>query len=372
MTDTAVLRVLTGRLSGTEKRLPPRGRVSIGHEFWQDVVIRDPATKGVAVELERDGEAARLTVLSGSATLLGSPVEAGGTALLPAYVPFAIGGVALAWGEPDGARWAEAGQLADTQPAPPELPEPVADRALAALGDARTQLGRIGGNRRVVTIAGIALAVLLLVLVMPTAVAGLGLFGTNESRAERALAQAGLTQLRVAARPDGDGVLVEGFVASPAARDKAEQALAAHDIPAELRIRTTADLAAASADVARLQNIRAAARPLGLRVVELRTVPVTEAQRTRLIAAIRSDVPGIRQLRVRGDLPPDEEIAVRSVSDATKKVSTVVAGDPSYIQTVDGARYFSGALLPSGHRLVAIQGNMVVLDKGGRQTRVTF
>jgi type III secretion protein D len=230
----------------------------------------------------------------------------------------------------------------------------------------------LSGNRRVVTIAGLALAVLLLILVMPTAVAGLGLFGTPESRAERALARAGLTQLSVASRGDGDGVLVQGFVANAAARARAEQALAAHDIPAELRVRTTADLADASADVARLQNIRAAARPLGMRVVELRTIPVTEAQRARLIAAIRSDVPGIRRLQLRGDLPPEQDVALRTVSDATKKVSTVVAGDPSYIQTIDGARYFNGALLPSGHRLVAVQGNVVVLDKGGRQTRVTF
>jgi type III secretion protein D len=104
----------------------------------------------------------------------------------------------------------------------------------------------------------------------------------------------------------------------------------------------------------------------------LRTIPVNEAQRARLIAAIRSDVPGIRRLQLRGDLPPEQDVALRTVSDATKKVSTVVAGDPSYIQTIDGARYFNGALLPSGHRLVAVQGNVVVLDKGGRQTRVTF
>jgi type III secretion protein D len=372
MIDAAVLRVLSGRLTGTEKRLPPSGRVSVGHEFWQDVVIRDPATKGIAVELERDGDGAQLTVLSGSVTLLGSPVGAGTTALLPPYVPFAIGGVAVAWGAPDAARWDEAAQLAGAQPAPPELPAPVTDQALAALGGAGARLARWAHDRRAATLAGVAVVVLLLALVMPTAVAGLGLFGTPVARAERVLAQAGFARLAVSERGAGDGVLVQGFVAGGAARDRVAQTLAANDIPAELRLRTTADLAAASADVARLQDIRAAARPLGERVVELRTAPIGEAQRERLVAAIRSDVPGIRRLKLRGDLPAAEEVVLRQVSDATKKVSTVVSGDPSYIQTVDGARYFGGALLPSGHRLVAIQGNLVVLDKGGRQSRVAF
>ena len=71
MVQAPVLRVLNGRLAGTEKRLPEQGEVSIGHQFWQDIVIRDPATKGIAVDL-RMGEAAgaQITVLSGKASLL--------------------------------------------------------------------------------------------------------------------------------------------------------------------------------------------------------------------------------------------------------------------------------------------------------------
>ena len=50
----------------------------------------------------------------------------------------------------------------------------------------------------------------------------------------------------------------------------------------------------------------------------------------------------------------------------------MVGGDPGFIQTVDGARYFPGAMMPSGHRLVAIQGNVAIFEKGGRETRVAF
>jgi type III secretion protein D len=63
---------------------------------------------------------------------------------------------------------------------------------------------------------------------------------------------------------------------------------------------------------------------------------------------------------------------VRTVADATKKVSTVVAGDPAYIQTADGARYFAGAMMPSGHRLVAIEGQIVRLEKNGHEVKLSF
>jgi type III secretion protein D len=63
---------------------------------------------------------------------------------------------------------------------------------------------------------------------------------------------------------------------------------------------------------------------------------------------------------------------IKTISDATKRVSSVVAGDPAYIITVDGARYFPGAIMPSGHRLVAIQEQTVVLERNGHQIRIKF
>jgi type III secretion protein D len=141
MTSPSVLRVLNGRLAGTEKQLPASGTVSIGHQFWQDVVIRDPATKGIAVDLQVDGEVgARITVLTGEALLLGSHVSEGQTAILPAYVPFSIGGVALAWGDPESARWTEASEIAGSTPTPSLPPPSPQDEAMALLGKAGEQV----------------------------------------------------------------------------------------------------------------------------------------------------------------------------------------------------------------------------------------
>jgi type III secretion protein D len=95
-------------------------------------------------------------------------------------------------------------------------------------------------------------------------------------------------------------------------------------------------------------------------------------QRQRLLRGARSDVSGLTQLVIREDLQSQEDAAIKTVADVTKRVSTVVAGDPSYIQTADGARYFPGAMMPTGHRLVVIEGQSIVLEKNGRQIRLSF
>lgn len=367
-----VLRVLNGRLAGTDKTLPANGSVSIGYQFWQDVVIRDPATKGVAIDLVIEPDhRAQITVLSGAATLLGSTVEAGSSGILPPYVPFEIGGIALAWGEPDSERWTEATGLATVAPTPLVAPLSARDHAVTVLERAGDGLGAWLTGWRVAALAGVMALILLALFAMPI-VDALGLRGTPLMRVQTALAEAGLGDLRAAPAPAGDGVIVTGVVANEAARVRAIQALRNSGVDGTVTVQTGAELAQAALGVAQLRGLQAVARPLGRKGVELRTTPLMPDDRTKLIQAVRNDVRGIARLELRDDLPPKDDQPLKTVQDATKKVSNVVSGDPSYIQTVDGARYFAGAMMPSGHRLVGIQGNVVVLEKNGRETRLTF
>lgn len=367
-----VLRVLNGRLAGTDKSLPATGSVSIGYQFWQDVVIRDPATKGIAVDLviEPDNRA-QITVLSGAATLLGSTVDAGSSALLPPYVPFEIGGIALAWGEPDSERWTDATGLATVAPAPLLAPPSARDHAVTVLERAGDGLGEWITGWRVAAMAGVLLLVLLAVFAMPI-VDALGLRGTPVTRAHDALAKVGLGDLKTAPSAAGDGVVVTGVVASEASRVRAMQAIRDAGVEGTVSVQTGPELAQAAVGVAQLRGLQAVARPVGRGGVELRTTPLMADDRTKLFQAVRNDVRAITRLDIRDNLVPKDEQPLRTVQDATKKVSNVVSGDPSYIQTVDGARYFAGAMMPSGHRLVGIQGNVVVLERNGRETRLTF
>lgn len=374
MTEPAppVLRVLNGRLAGTEKPLPHGTPISIGHQFWQDIVIRDPATRGIALDLtiQEDGSAC-LSVLTGEATLLGSTLGEGRVAPLPPYVPFTIGGVALAWGDAESARWSDASGLA-TAIAPVAAPVPT-------IGDQATAMAEVAGKRVVEALRGWRLAALggaATLLVAATAagpaMTAMGLTGTRADKVEQALGKAGLPELKATESSAAGAVIVSGVVGGEGERAKAEQVLRSSRVPAQLDVQTSNELAQASADVARLTGLEATARPVGRTIVELRTTPLSPDQREKLLHAVRSDVQSVKQVVLRDDLVPTDNAPVRSLADATKKVSTVVAGDPAYIQTSDGTVYFAGAMMPSGHKLKGIEGQTVLLEKNGRETRLTF
>lgn len=367
-----VLRVLSGRLAGTQKALPASGAVSIGHEFWHDVVVRDPATKGIAIDLALDADgAAKATVLEGQAELLGRSIPAGETVIVPPYVPLTIGGVALAWGEGDSPRWTEASGLVAVAPTPPETPPSARDHALAFAGRAGEGLGAALTRGRVTALAAVVGAVIVAAATMPV-VDALNLRGTPEVRVERALGAAGLGGLDAVEDPATGAVTVNGVVASDGQRRTAIATMRDTGVSGSVAVVTSADLARAAVDVARLRGLAAIARPTGRTTIELRTTPLEPDARAKLAQAVRGDVRALTGLTLRDDLPPVDLAPLKTVQDATKKVSTVVGGDPGFIQTVDGARYFPGAVMPSGHRLVAIQGNMAVFEKGGRETRVAF
>jgi type III secretion protein D len=367
-----VLRVLNGRLAGTEKALPATGAVSIGHQFWHDVVVRDPATRGIAIDLALDADgAAKATVLEGEAELLGQAVSAGGTVIVPPYVPFAIGGVALAWGERDSERWQDATGLVAVSPTPPEAPPSARDTAIAMASQAGEGVGAFFTRGRMIAVGAAVGLVVLASATMPM-VDALHLRGTPETRVEKSMAAAGLPGLDAREDPSTGEITVAGVVANEGQRQKAVAAMQETGLPGSVAVVTSADLARSATEVARIHGLQSTARPTGRTTVELRVTPLAPDQEQKLAQAVRNDVRALTGLTVRDDLAPVETVPLRTVQDATKKVSTVVGGDPAFIQTVDGARYFAGAVMPSGHRLVGIKGNTVVFEKSGRQTRVSF
>lgn len=369
--DPLVIRVLTGTRAGAEAALPGSGRATVGHEYWHDVVVREDATRGHAVELDLGSDdVARLSVLDGEAMLLGSTLRAGDTAQLPPYVPVSLGGVAFAFGVAASDRWAEATAIATTAPA---TAEPDADAAIdpglwASLVDGtRTRLGLA---IRPAAVVGIIAAIVVAFAAGP-AIDALQLGGGPADKTGRALAAAGFRNVAVREGAN-DEVLVSGYVPTEADRQRVQQLIDGQGLRATVSIETGEELARATADVARVNGVEARARTLGAGVVELSSAPLDLPGRQRVEALVRRDVPGLRKLIFRDDPAMETTESIKTVADVTKRVSSVVSGDPSYIMTADGARYFPGAIMPSGHRLVAITEQMIVLERNGRRIMLKF
>jgi type III secretion protein D len=366
-------RVLNGRLAGAGLSLAAGRRLSIGHAFFHDIVLREDGAAGVAAEAEVDTGVVRLTVLAGDVSLLGARVPPDSMVTVPHYVPVRLGSVALAFGGDDEARWAEAAKLLPAVP-PPENAEavPVPHRlgALAQEALARAR-ATFGGALQSPLAVRAALVVVAVVMAGPLMDEATGLFRPSEARAEAALLDAGFGSVDLV--ESGNRLVATGFVRDEGARKQVTHLLERAGVDAVVDVRTGAEVARAAADVARMHGVAASARWQAPGVLLLRTEPLERDERAALVEAVRRDVGDVGPVRLLDDLDAvDTGSAPASVSDAAKRVATVVAGDPGYIQTIDGARYFVGAVMPSGHVLKAIEGRDVVLERSGKTVRVTY
>jgi type III secretion protein D len=88
---------------------------------------------------------------------------------------------------------------------------------------------------------------------------------------------------------------------------------------------------------------------------------------------VRRDVRGLANLKVVNTAPPAAPPPPPPMpDDPGKRIASVVPGDPAFIVTVDGARYFVGAMLPSGHRITAIAGQRVSLERDGKSSTLNL
>lgn len=61
-----------------------------------------------------------------------------------------------------------------------------------------------------------------------------------------------------------------------------------------------------------------------------------------------------------------------AVNNDPKRVTSIVGGATPFVLTADGSRYFEGALLPLGQRLIEIQENAIVVEHNGKSEQIKF
>lgn len=366
MASPRVVRIVEGRLAGKEFMLPEHEAVHIGHGFANDMVLRGAGTRDTMLRLQCHGETATLRVLGGKAELLGRTLEEGDEAILPAYLPFRIGEFVLAYGEQGDPRWEEAARVAATPCAAPlhPLPSP-------SLADRLFRIGRerLSGAGRVIAAPRLALAcasILLLALAAGSAATAIGERRARPESFEDRLAAEGLSGLRVTGNPAG-GLIVSGIVADEGQMAALRKLAGETGIPVRIDVTPTAALADAAAEVLQAQGVRGRveadrAMPRGL-LISAAYLPVDRQEDLR--ALLKRDLPGLRAVTFRTDDALGDNALQAFFGSAGRGLATLVE-DPGHIVTADGTRWFPGAVLPTGHRLISIGNNAVRLEKDGR------
>ena len=374
--DVLRIEVVHGPRAGATMALDVDRPLHIGHAYDNDVVLRHPSTQGVRVRLERDDTSVTVHVEEGEIGLFGVRLEAGRSMALPKWVPFSIGDAMLAIGPDDPAGWRACQRLARESAVakrPPALARPEAESPAQGLEPEPVRLSLT----RFWPAVALALALPVLGTAVWMAQSSGGPSGSTQGPAApepiRAwLSEQGYPQLRVQADPSGSA-RIEGWVDQDEDRVRLAEGLAAAGLQAQLALTSGEQIARQVGDVLRLNGVRAEVSHQGRGLIHARLHEPDAERRARAEAAVRRDVQGLAGFTVEAvaDAPvprPAPPLAV----DPGKRVVTVVYGRGGYVVTADGARYFEGAFLPSGHRIARIETHNVELERDGEISRLAL
>ncbi|MBK1614359.1 hypothetical protein CKO44_12865 [Rubrivivax gelatinosus] len=355
------LRVLDGPQRGARFALEAGRDYRIGRHWGSDVLLRaggaDSADAAeLVLRLQADGRL-QLQVTAGSVCCGRRRLAAGQSLLLAPLQALEIDGTRLAAGPADSAAWPElenGGAMPAAAPAPAVVPD---------------RLRRWGRGLRIGGAALAAASLSLLALAMLTSPAA----PTAQQRAQRAqalLASAGLGSVSVTA--EADGLVVRGYFDTLAQRSRAEQLLAGQGLGARLDVWVNETIVHTIEDVYRVHGVQAEVRPAGAGVMQVHTAVADPAPLAGIERRVRGDVPGLQGLQAVNEPPRRSPSPVPALEDAGKRVASIVAGSEPYVVTADGTRYFVGALLPTGHRIEAIAGSRVELEREGERSAIVF
>jgi len=339
---TYELQVHSGEQQGACSALAEGQAVSVGGGFDSDVVLRGLAAHRIV--LTASGDALQLQVLQGEVDVAGQTVAAGQTLQLAIDTPLQLAGTRLGV--------VRSGAVAAAPAAPPRQVPRLWPRRLATAGGA---------------LAAVSIGVLAFAYsAAPSA-------PTTEQQARRAeavLHGAGLQRLSV--RANGSEVRVDGYLETTAQRARAEQLLSAEGIAPRWQVWVNELVASAVQDVFRVHGVAAQVETVGPGAVRVRTHIAEPTLLDGIRSSARRDVSGLAALEILNDPTQAQAGPVAVIDDPGKRVSAIVPGEPPYVVTVDGTRYFEGALLPTGHRIAGIEERQVVLEFHGVRTPLVF
>lgn len=366
-----ILRVLSGRLAGKEYGLSDR-TIRIGHAIANDVVLRGAGTRDCAVDMAPrttgGHRAAQLRVAEGEIECLGRTLTSGEEMILPPYLPFKLGEYWVAHGEQGSSRWSEAGDTAALlhEPSAPARPGLI-DRARDIGAREWTRIGRIGRGGQVLLWS--AAAVLLLAATGPvdSLVDQAGL-GGGLTRGE--LRKAGFPKLDVVETAAG-GLAVQGLVRDDKQLARLQEFVADRGGDVAIDVDTLPSIAASAGDILRAQGIAARVQPSGLNGVTVTGPYLPLGDQDRLRNLLRADLPALGAVAFEIDDAAGGNALQRFFNSGGNALSAVVEGS-DHIVTSDGTRWFEGAVLPTGHRLVSIQEGQVVVEKDGRAEQLNL
>lgn len=364
---TMQFRVTAGPLEGAARALGASAKTFVGHDLRNDIVIRDPSSRGIRIALSPTAEGVRAELLSGSIMLHGAEVEAPKSFLLPPLTPIGIGDNIVAIGDEGDAAWAGCERMSRA------LALQAPQGAVQAHDPWAGVYGWLRVGYRDLAKRSALLCMGFAVLLGGTAMAtsgGIGQKIDHKTRLETALQTNGFGNLEVRTNVEGE-LVVDGFVRSDAQLTRVADVIEASGAKAMAQVESGEAVAREVEHVLRINGVNATTVYRGSGRVEAMDFEAPRTELAKLRRAVMDDVAAVETL-ILTPARLTEGAGTVLPHDPGKRVANVVGGENGYIVTDDGARYFAGATLPTGDQLVSVTTEAMVLERGGRRHTIEF
>lgn len=333
-----------------------------------DIILRDAGAAPARVRVTPELGHAPLEVLEGEVRLGGQLLGAGARAVWTRHAPLVVGASVVAFGLACEDLWPPGVPAAGAQEPAGELEPPAGAGTERA---ARTPLRRRAEVWLAATGAGVLVACAGTLWMAHVAAAPQAPQEVATAPLGAALAGSEFAALQLTTRPDGR-LALHGRLATMAERARLDLWLAAQHATPVLDVVVDEAVAREVAEVFRVQGVAVQARVAGPGHIVAEAAEADAARLARAEDAARRDVRGLDRFDLRNSVQPLPAAVAPVADDPNKRIASLVPGDPAYVVTADGARYFVGAMLPSGWRLAQVAGQSVTLERDGRLTRLQF
>jgi type III secretion protein D len=323
-----------------------------------DIVLREPNAAPTRVRVTADVPNAMLEIEQGQLQLGDRTLGAGDQALWPANAPLCVGTTVLAFGHASVESWPAAAPATQQDTANDEPP-------------ARVPLRR----RAEVWLAALGVGVLL--------ACGVAMSLTHVAAAPRPPADAQAPTLADALRTSefsmlepsraSDGrITLRGRLATQGQRQRLDAWIAVRGQNVGVDVLVDESVLRDVTEVFRVNGVAVKAQMVGPGRVVAEAAERDHDRLARAEEVVRRDVRGLDSLSVRNSAAPLPPPLPPMPDNPGKRIASLVPGEMAYLVTADGARYFLGALLPSGHRITQIERASVTLERDGQQSTLNF
>ena len=340
-----------------------------GHATDADIVLHEQSAAPARVRVRTELAQALIEVLSGEVKLGDQVLGAGAQAVWARQTPLQIGSSAVAYGLACVDEWTAAaaaaraaGEAAGADHAAATAASPKPPRAAPWRRRAEVWLAATG--------AGVLLACFGTFWMARVVAAPRGAQAAPPTLSA-ALQASEFAALKALPQPDGR-TLLAGRLPTFSQRAKLDTWLAVRQFTPVVDVKVDEALTRDVTEVFRVNGVAVQARLTGPGRIEAEAAEPDATRLARAEGVVRRDVRGLEQLDVRNSATPPPPPAPPVPDDPGKRIASLVQGEPAYVVTADGARYFVGSMLPSGHRITAVEKQSVTLERDGRSSTLNF